>query len=67
LPYRIDNEDLLPTVDKLMRKKENIDNILQVTNQHILKNGYGFTDKEIILAANIWKKLSRRRLNRGNK
>ena len=48
-----------------MRKKKSIDEILKITNKHILKKGYGFTDKEIILADRIWKKLSARRLNRG--
>ena len=31
----------------------------------ILKQHYGLTDKEIELAHSIWKKLSKRRLNRG--
>jgi adenine-specific DNA methylase len=65
LPYHTDNVDILPSVDKMMRSKKNIDDILKITNQKILKDGYGFSDKEIILADSIWKKLSARRLNRG--
>ncbi|MFY0252539.1 Eco57I restriction-modification methylase domain-containing protein [Chitinophaga sp. 30R24] len=65
LPYQIENAELLATIDKMMRDKESIDQILKITNEHILKKGYGFTDKEIKLADSIWRKLSARRLNRG--
>lgn len=66
LPYQVENADLLATIDKMMREKKSIDDILKITNQQILKEGYGFTDKEIKLANSIWKKLSARRLNRKN-
>jgi adenine-specific DNA-methyltransferase len=65
LPYHKDNSSLLPTIDKLIRSKTDIDDVLKITNQVILKEHYGFTQKEIKLAHNIWKKLSYRRLNRG--
>ena len=64
LPYQTDNADLLATIDKMMREKKSIDEVLKITNKQILKDGYGFTDKEIKLADSIWKKLSARRLNR---
>ena len=64
LPYQTENADLLATIDKMMREKKSIDEILKITNKQILKDGYGFTDKEIKLADSIWKKLSSRRLNR---
>ena len=64
LPYNIENADLLTTIDAMMREKKSIDEILKITNQQILKDGYGFTDKEVELADSIWKKLSARRLNR---
>lgn len=64
LPYYSENESLLPAIDTMMRKKKSIDEILKITNETILKDGYGFSDKEIMLADNIWKKLSTRRLNR---
>jgi adenine-specific DNA methylase len=64
LPYQVGNADLLSMIDKMMRKKNGIDDILKITNETILKDGYGFTDKEIKLADSIWKKLSARRLNR---
>jgi adenine-specific DNA-methyltransferase len=65
LPYHIDNALLLPEIDKLIRDNADIEIVLKKTNQIILKEHFGFTQKEIKLAHNIWKKLSSRRLNRG--
>lgn len=65
LPYHQDNATLLPQIDKLIRNKTNIEEVLKTTNQIILKDHYGLTQKEIKLAHSIWKKLSYRRLNRG--
>lgn len=64
LPYHKDNEVLLLQIDKLIRNKSDIEDILKITNQIILKEHYGLSQKEIKLAHNIWKKLSYRRLNR---
>ena len=63
-PYSIENEELLFVIDEMMRKKISIDEILAITNEVILKKGYGLSEKEIKLADSIWKKLSARRLNR---
>ena len=65
LPYHKDNADLLYQIDTLIRNKTNIEDILKITNQIILKQHYGLSDEEIDLAHNIWKKLSSRRLKRG--
>ena len=65
LPYHKDNSALLLQIDKLIRNKSDIEEILKITNQIILKERYGLTQKEIKLAHSIWKKLSYRRLNRG--
>jgi adenine-specific DNA methylase len=65
LPYHKDNALLLPEIDKLIRNKINIEEVLKITNQIILKEHFGLTQKEIKLAHSIWKKLSSRRLNRG--
>lgn len=65
LPYHEDNGLLLPAIDKLIRNRTNIDDILKETNQVILNEHYGLTQKEIKTAHHIWKKLSSRRLNRG--
>ena len=64
LPYPLENAELLKWLDKNMRDKEGIETILEQTNNVILKEGYGLSDKEISLATSIWKKLSNRRLNR---
>ncbi len=64
LPYSEKNAVLLGQVDKMMRTNKSINEILKLTNEQILKQRYGFTDKEIRLADSIWKKLSARRLNR---
>jgi adenine-specific DNA methylase len=65
LPYHKNNRLFLSEIDSLIRDKTNIEDVLKITNQLILKKHYGLTDKEIQLAHNIWKKLSSRRLNRG--
>jgi adenine-specific DNA-methyltransferase len=64
LPYHKDNASLLAQIDKLIRNKTDIEEVLKITNQIILKEHYGLTQKEIKLAHSIWKKLSARRLNR---
>jgi adenine-specific DNA methylase len=65
LPYHEVNAALLPDIDKLIREKSNIEEVLKITNPIILKEHFGLTQNEIDLAHNIWKKLSARRLNRG--
>ena len=65
IPYKEENAKLLNKIDKMMRDKVNIDEILQYTDSIILKEGYGLSNKEIILVNRIWKKLQRRRLERG--
>lgn len=65
LPYHKDNATLLPTIDKLIRNKTDIQDVLKITNQVILKEHFGLSQREIKLAHNIWEKLSSRRLNRG--
>jgi adenine-specific DNA methylase len=67
LPYNEKNAELLPIIDKMIREKKDISELLKITNEKILKENYGLTNKEIDLADSIWKKLSNRRLNRGKK
>ncbi len=67
LPYNIQNGYLINKIDFLMREQTSIEEILSVTNQIILKEHYALTDEEINIAHSIWKKLSKRRLNRGKK
>lgn len=64
IPYNIKNAKLFTIIDKMLRDKSDINDILKITNKIILKDQFGFSDKEIKLADGIWKKLSYRRLNR---
>ena len=66
LPYNESNAELLPVINKMIREKKDISELLKITNEKILKEKYGLTNSEIELADNIWKKLLRRRLNRKN-
>lgn len=65
LPYHQKNVDLLPVIDEMMRARKDISEILKITNEKTLKENYNFSDAEIDLADSIWRKLSKRRLNRG--
>lgn len=56
---------MLPVINKMIRAKKDISEVLKITNEKILKENFGLTDSEIDLADSIWKKLSKRRLNRG--
>jgi adenine-specific DNA methylase len=65
LPYNQNNAELLPVINKMIREKKDISDLLKITNKKILKENFGLTDSEIELADNIWERLSKRRLNRG--
>jgi adenine-specific DNA methylase len=67
LPYNPENDSLLDFIDKMIREKKDISEILTVTNKKILQENLGFSNEEVLIADNIWKKLSKRRLNRGSK
>lgn len=67
LPYNENNAELLPVINKMIRAKKDISEVLKITNEKILKENFGFSSSEIDLADSIWKKLSKRRLNRGKK
>lgn len=67
LPYRESNAQLLGEIDGMLRNGKPTHYILEFTNNRILKDGWGFSDKEIHLADRIWRKLSSRRLNRSRK
>lgn len=66
IPYHVDNAKILDLIDKEMREKKSIDEILRLTDKIILKERFNFSASEIKLANSIWKKLVMRRLNRNN-
>lgn len=64
LPYHQNNINLINDIDTMLRNGNDIQEILNFTNNIILRENYNFTDNEITLANNIWVKLRDRRLNR---
>ncbi len=64
IPYSEKHTELLSEIDKRLRKKQSIYEILEYTNKIILKDTFGFSDSDIEIADSIWRKLSKRRLNR---
>lgn len=64
LPYQDDNYQLITTIDEILRSKSNIDDILKITDNIILRERLQMTDCEIATANSIWRKLSTRRINR---
>jgi len=67
LPYHKRNKNYIDEIDSMLRKKISIDQILEMTNTIFLAENIGFSNLEIKMATNIWKKLSHRRLNRNRK
>jgi adenine-specific DNA methylase len=65
LPYHKNNSELLETIDEMIRAQKDISEILEITNQKILKDNFGLSSSDIQIAESIWRKLSTRRLNRG--
>ena len=65
IPYDISHGEILNDIDKSIRKKLDIKEILDHTNRVILKDTFGFSDSDIDIADSIWRKLSERRLSRG--
>jgi adenine-specific DNA methylase len=64
LPYNTDNASILNDINHMMREKQDIKQILSVTNQRILVENFGFSKKDVRFVTQIWEKLSQRRLNR---
>jgi adenine-specific DNA-methyltransferase len=67
LPFHISNDVLSEKIDQMIRAKKPIEEILDFTDHQILEKNLGMSRKEIQLARGIWKKLSKRRLSRGEK
>ena len=67
IPYHEHHQNYLAEIDDRMRDGTSIDDILSFTNQKMLKDSFGLSDKDIQIANNIWRKLSERRMTRGKK
>lgn len=66
IPYHEQNYRIFPKIDAMIRDRVDVDKILEYTDEVILKKGFGFSESEIRIANNIWKKLLKRRLGRAN-
>lgn len=64
LPYQKQNADYFERLDQMIREKRTSDEILDFTDDVLLRQGMGFTEREIAMSRNIWHKLMGRRLNR---
>ena len=64
LPYREENEKIFDTLDRMLRRKASADEILDYTDEIILRQGMGLSEEEIKLARSIWHKIINRRLTR---
>jgi adenine-specific DNA methylase len=64
IPYDERNADLLDEIDKVLREDKNIDEIIEYTDEIILKERAGLSESDIETANRAWEKLRDRRLNR---
>lgn len=64
LPYREENESIFSHIDKMLRSKKSADEILDYTDDIILRKGMGLSAEDVALARSIWHKIMNRRLNR---
>ena len=64
LPYREENENIFDTLDQMLRRKASADEILDYTDEIILRQGMGLSEEEVKLARSIWHKIINRRLTR---
>ena len=64
LPYREENEKIFDTLDCMLRRKASADEILDYTDEIILRQGMGLSEREVKLARSIWHKIINRRLTR---
>lgn len=64
LPYDLNNSKLLPRIEKSLRSKVEMKELLAFTDDQILGKNLGFTKQEIKMFNKIWLKLQKRRLYR---
>lgn len=63
IPKPIDLDIDFNHVDSLIRERK-IEEVLDIVDKELLKKQYKFSDKEIKMLRDIWRKLSMRRINR---
>lgn len=64
MPYRVENEAFFDEIDRMLRQKKTVDEILDYTDRIILHEGMGFSMEEVQTARSIWHKTMGRRLSR---
>lgn len=64
IPYVTCDEKIIGEIDKIIRAKGSIEDVLDITDEIFLRRYLKLTQKEIITLRNIWKKMSFRRTNR---
>ncbi len=64
IPYMEVSKSLLDELDQKLKAEDEIETILDITDDLLLKKGLGFPDAKIKSLRKIWKKLSKRRINR---
>ena len=64
LPYREENEMIFEQLDKMLREKTPADKMLDYTDEVLLRQGMGFSEREVKMSRSIWHKLMGRRLRR---
>lgn len=64
LPYRKENEIIFEQLDKMLREKTPADKMLDYTDEVLLRQGMGFSEREVKMSRSIWHKLMGRRLSR---
>ena len=64
LPYREENEMIFEQLDKMLREKTPADKMLDYTDEVLLRQGMGFSEREVKMSRSIWHKLMGRRLSR---
>lgn len=56
---------ILAQVDRMVRKKDAIEQVLDLADRELLVEGLGIDEEICVAARKIWKKMQRRRLKRG--
>lgn len=64
LPYREENAAIFSQLDSMVREHRSADEILDMADDFILRQGMGFSKNDMAIARSIWHKLMGRRLNR---